>query len=128
MTELVNYVSSNCKAAWSGRIWLDIEGAQYWKGDYGANKQFYQELYDSCAALGVSCGVYSGASQWQAIFGTTAYCYGSASPLWYAHYDNNPSFSDFSSFGCWTKPWAKQYKGDTSLCGMGVDLNYVPNI
>ena len=29
-------------------------------------------------------------------------------PLWYAHYDNIPSFSDFSSFGGWTTPYAKQ--------------------
>lgn len=25
-------------------------------------------------------------------------------PLWYPHYDNNPSFSDFQSFGGWTTP------------------------
>ena len=29
-------------------------------------------------------------------------------PLWYAHYDNNPSFSDFSPFGGWKEPYAKQ--------------------
>ncbi len=27
-------------------------------------------------------------------------------PLWYAHYDNNPSFSDFTPFADWTKPVA----------------------
>jgi len=128
MTELVNYVSSNCKSAWSGRVWLDIEGAQYWKGDSTLNRQFYEQLYDSCAALGVSCGVYSSASQWSAIFGSTSYCHGSQSPLWYAHYDGNPSFSDYATFGCWANPWAKQFKGDATVCGMGVDENYVPNI
>lgn len=29
-------------------------------------------------------------------------------PLWYAHYDNSPSFSDYSSFGGWSEPYAKQ--------------------
>lgn len=47
-------------------------------------------------------------------------------PLWYAHYDNVASFSDWSSvsFGGWSKPAIKQYKGDTTLCGAGVDLNF----
>ena len=30
----------------------------------------------------------------------------------YAHYDASPSFSDFVSFGGWTKPAIKQYAGD----------------
>ena len=30
--------------------------------------------------------------------------------LWYAHYDNNPSFSDFSPFGGWSKPAIKQVR------------------
>ena len=47
-------------------------------------------------------------------------------PLWYAHYDNKPSFSDFSSFGGWTTPYAKQYQGDYTLCGFDVDLDYAP--
>ena len=46
--------------------------------------------------------------------------------LWYAHYDNNPSFSDYRQIGGWSKPNIKQYKGDTTLCGAGVDLNYYP--
>lgn len=27
--------------------------------------------------------------------------------LWYAHYDNDPSFKDFRPFGGWTKPFRK---------------------
>jgi len=127
VSELLNHLSSTCKDAWSGRIWLDIEGSQYWKGDYEANKAWYQEFHDSCGALGVSCGVYSSAVQWQSLFGSTSYCYGSSSPLWYAHYDGVASFSDFKPFGCWSTPYAKQYKGDATLCGMGVDENYSPN-
>lgn len=36
----------------------------------------------------------------------------------YAHYDNNPTFSDFVPFGGWSKPAIKQYVGDATLCGM----------
>jgi len=38
--------------------------------------------------------------------------------------DDSPSFSDFSAFGGWSSPTVKQYKGDTTLCSMGVDENY----
>ncbi len=126
MGELVNYLNANCKASWSGRVWLDIEGTSYWSTSYSTNKNFYQALVDSCAAHGVRCGVYSSYYQWQSIFGSTSYCYGSSNPLWYAHYDNNPSFSDFSTFGCWSTPHAKQYVGDATVCSMGVDKNYSP--
>lgn len=45
-------------------------------------------------------------------------------PLWYAHYDNKANFKDFKKFGGWKKPLMKQYKGTTTLCKAGVDLNY----
>jgi len=81
---------------------------------------------NACNSSGYKCGIYSSASQWSAIFGSLSYSYGSSLPLWYAHYDNNPSFSDFSSFGGWNTPWAKQYAGDATVCSMGVDKNYAP--
>jgi hypothetical protein len=43
-----------------------------------------------------------------------------------AHYDNNPSFSDFSPFGGWNQPAIKQYVGDAVVCGAGVDKNWYP--
>jgi hypothetical protein len=46
-------------------------------------------------------------------------------PIWYAHYDNLPNFSDWKPFGGWQKPNIKQYKGTVTLCGVnGVDLNF----
>ena len=88
---------------------------------------FLKDLVNSCSTYGVKCGVYSSASQWSAIFGSTSYTYGNNLPLWYAHYDNNPSFSDFSKFGGWTSPHAKQYAGDVTMCSIGVDKNYSPS-
>jgi hypothetical protein len=62
---------------------------------------------------------------WQTIMGSFTACPQAASQqLWYAHYDNSPSFSDFAAFGGWTKPAIKQFQGDTTLCGAGVDKNY----
>jgi len=46
MSELINYINSNCKSSWSGRAWLDIEGSQYWSSSTTTNKNFYQVLYE----------------------------------------------------------------------------------
>ncbi len=62
-------------------------------------------------ARGVNLGVYTSKSQWTPITGSSTKMAGY--PLWYAHYDNNPSFSDFSAFGGWTKPAIKQYAGES---------------
>jgi len=125
--ELVDHLNGNCKAEWSGRIWLDIEGSQYWKGNYDSNKSWYEGLVNACKSKSPKCGVYTSASQWSAIFGSTSYSYGSDLPLWYAHYDNSASFNDFSKFAGWTSPHAKQYAGDVSVCSFDVDKNYSPN-
>ncbi len=41
----------------------------------------------------------------------------------YAHYDNNPTFSDFSPFGGWATPYAKQYAGTSTFCSFSVDFD-----
>jgi len=125
---LVSYFKTNCSTAWKGRVWLDIENKDYWTGDTTANRKWYQELVDACTSTaGISCGVYSSAYfGWEDIFGTTSYAYGSYLPLWYAHYDKTASFSDFTPFGNWSKPWGKQYIGDTTVCSMNVDVSYIP--
>ena len=130
LNSMVNYLKANCSGSWNGMIWLDIEGSQYWTGNTTSNRTWYQSLVNACGALsGARCGVYASASQWSAIFGSTSYVYGQATTpqLWYAHYDNKASFSDFSSFGGWSKPWAKQYIGDATVCSFGVDVNFIPS-
>lgn len=127
LTSLVNHLKSNCADSWGGRVWLDIEGSTYWYASTSTNKVWYQELVDACGSLGIRCGVYSSSSQWSSIFGSTSYSYGSSNPLWYAHYDNLPAFSDFTSFGGWKTPYAKQYAGDVTICGgFDVDKDYAP--
>ena len=62
---------------------------------------------------------------WQQIMGGVKNCPQAASvQLWYAHYDGKPDFSDFNPFGGWNKPSIKQFQGDVTLCGAGVDKNY----
>ncbi|EGG18852.1 glycoside hydrolase family 25 protein [Cavenderia fasciculata] len=104
-----------------GMLWLDIEGPQYWSSNQGTNRAFFNSMLDGARQAGVRVGVYTSSSQWNPIMGS--WSGGSAYPLWYAHYDNSPSFSDFRSFGGWSKPAMKQYQGDQSQCGVGIDLN-----
>ncbi len=124
--ELVDYLNANCASHWSKRIWLDIEGSSYWLGDTTKNRSWYQNLVDACKSKSPKCGVYASASQWSSIFGSTSYKYGYDLPLWYAHYDGVAGFDDFSSFGGWTTPHAKQYAGTTSTCSSSIDKNYSP--
>jgi len=92
------------------------------------NQNFFNSLVEGCKTSGITCGVYSSASQWNPIFGAT-FTGGSSMNLWYPHYQNppQPNFNDWSSFGGWTKPFAKQYQGTTTLCNVGVDLDWTPN-
>ena len=46
--------------------------------------------------------------------------------LWYAHYDGIPSFSDFSPFGPFKSPFAKQYNDNCDTCGLNSDCDWSP--
>jgi len=124
VTDLLNYwIANNVDVQ---RLWFDIEGTQYWMGQ-GDNQQFYRELIDACAGLGLVCGVYSSASQWNPIFGG-GFSYGANLPLWYADYDGEPSFDDFSGFGGWGAPTIKQFTDQGSKCGVSYDISWSPNL
>ena len=105
------------------RLWFDIEGD--WYSSQTSNRQFFEQMINEARAIGIVYGIYASTYYWSLIMGS-GYVYSPAasSPLWYPHYDNNPSFYDFSSFGGWSSPYIKQYKGTTSLCSASVDLNY----
>ena len=105
-----------------GMLWIDVEGTQYWSSSTSNNVNFIQQMVDEGKKKGVSIGIYTSNSQWSPITGgSTAF---KSYPLWYPHYDNSASFSDFVPFGGWSKPAIKQYAGDVSFCGAGVDKNY----
>jgi hypothetical protein len=107
-----------------GMLWIDVEGASYWSTTTSNNVNFIQGMVNEGVKRGISIGIYSSASQWSPICGTsTAFA---QYPLWYPHYESpaNPSFSDFKSFGGWTKPAIKQYVGTTSICSASIDKNF----
>jgi GH25 family lysozyme M1 (1,4-beta-N-acetylmuramidase) len=101
---------------------LADSGTDYWSSNQGANTDFISRITERGRARGVSMGIYTSYSQWSPITGNSNAL--SGYPLWYPHYDNNPSYSDWSPFGGWSKPAIKQYQGTTTVCSAGVDLNY----
>ena len=105
-----------------GMLWLDIEGTQYWGSSTSANTQFIVDMAARGKARGVSIGIYSSKSQWNPITGGTTAL--SSYPLWYASWDYNYNFNDWSPFGGWSSPAIKQYAGDQSYCSAGWDKNY----
>lgn len=118
--EVINIIKSS-GVNFNGMIWHDIEGSQYW-GSCAANQQFLREAVQQVAGSGIKQGIYSSASQWGPIMcGATEF---SNLPLWYAHYDGTPSFSDFRPFGGWSKPAIKQFQGTTNLCGTSIDKDF----
>ena len=96
-----------------------------WSKDYDANCRFTQQLVQAAQKSGKTVGLYASAYMWNTIMGGSDRCqhFGDL-PLWYAHYDGVENFNDFHAFGGWDQPYAKQYKGTTSICNASVDLNY----
>ena len=99
-----------------------------WSSDKASNQAFIKAMVDEGISLGVNAGIYSNWNAWSEIVGTTwNYPASRGLPVWYPHYDDSKSFGDFQSFGGWSKPSIKQYLGDKTSCGVGVDYNWAPS-
>ena len=105
---------------------IDVEQCSgCWYSDLNSNYEFVEDCVNAAVAKGQAVGVYSSDYEW----GQTC---GDASglqkyPLWYAAYDGETNFNDFTPFGGWTTPAIKQYNdhGDSS-CGVSVDVDWYP--
>jgi hypothetical protein len=114
-----------------GMVWMDIEvnpsSGCGWGTSYSSNCDYLQQLIEAVIANGGKPGVYSSEYEWETVMGSRGACTAAKGyPLWYAHYDNSPSFSDWSSvsFGGWSSPAIKQYAGDVKWCSFDVDADY----
>ena len=118
-----------------GAIWLDIEenpdsDCSWTNNDIDTNCDIIIALGNTTAENGINIGVYSSYYEWGNVFsGDYTACSQPAKygwKVWYADYDDEQNFDDFKAFGGWTSPIAKQYEGDASVCGVDVDLNWIP--
>ena len=105
------------------RLWFDVEGT--WSSSTSTNQNFFMQMVNQARSIGIVYGIYCSKYYWTSFFGSSyTFAYADSIPMWYAHYDYDASFSDWSSFGGWTSPTIKQYQGTTSMCSASVDLNY----
>jgi len=121
-------IKSTLPSGFDGMVWIDLENCSgCWVGSYADRMNFAQSVANQCHANGLKLGIYSGMGAWESVFGSAGYDGGSLKnyPLWYSHYDGVTSFSDWANirFGGFSNPAIKQYVGDTTLCGLDVDLN-----
>ncbi len=102
-----------------GRLWLDLE-ADPGSLDVYDLIDLIQEAIDACGAM--PAGIYTGSFWRDHMQGCAEFA---DLPLWTAHYDGVPTFDDWStrSFGGWVMPTAKQYMGDTTVGGNGIDVD-----
>ena len=117
-------------------IWVDFEtnpstGCSWADFSYAQNCEYLQELITAISANGRKPGIYASHYMWVQIFGSASACQNFTHiPLWYAHYDNVQSFSDFNAnpFGGWTKPAIKQFDDGMhqKICGITVDQDWYP--
>eukprot|EP00331_Platyophrya_macrostoma_P014079 CAMPEP_0176433454 /NCGR_PEP_ID=MMETSP0127-20121128/16031_1 /TAXON_ID=938130 /ORGANISM="Platyophrya macrostoma, Strain WH" /LENGTH=216 /DNA_ID=CAMNT_0017815883 /DNA_START=86 /DNA_END=736 /DNA_ORIENTATION=+ len=113
-----------------GMMWFDIETNPSpgcgWSSDKADNCAFLGSLISAGRNLGIHMGVYASAYMWSSIMGDCNVGADNGLSLWYAHYDGSQSFSDFSSFGGWSKPAMKQYGDSVGICNINADANWYP--
>ena len=134
MIELIDYLNDNNFESQSdyNYIWLDLESnpktSCYWSSYSGdSNCDYVKEMISTAEDYGIKIGLYSSYYNWELIFDSVTNCVDLTDyPIWYAHYDDDASFSDWDTygFGGWDTPSMKQYVGDDTLCTAGVDKNY----
>ena len=126
--ELIDYLEGSDY----GYIWVDVEtnsspGCSWAASTPEDNCNFLEQMVNQINKRSKSPGIYASSYMWNQIMGATNACQKFKTlPIWYPHYDKTQTFDDFTPFGSWTKPNYKQYQGTTTLCGVGVDLNWYP--
>jgi len=126
VSNTVSYLNSH--GATPDMYWYDVE-TYNWSSNLASNQAFIKAMIDEGKALGIKAGIYTNYYNWQSIVGLSwSYPSQQGLPLWYAHYDNSASFSDYSAFGGWSKPAIKQYEGDKTSCSVGVDYDYMTSL
>jgi GH25 family lysozyme M1 (1,4-beta-N-acetylmuramidase) len=130
-TAIAAAIKASLPSGFNGMLWLDIEPCSgCWSSDGNQNLQFVDSVAAACQSAGFNLGVYSSYYSWQSVMGsaTASTSRLSALPLWYAHYDNDPSFDDpfYWEFGGWSQPNIKQYAGNGNACGLTIDYDWYP--
>eukprot|EP01027_Heterolobosea_sp_BB2_P020524 GEZU01029282.1.p1 GENE.GEZU01029282.1~~GEZU01029282.1.p1 ORF type:complete len:228 (-),score=70.04 GEZU01029282.1:131-814(-) len=124
INQIKDYVNDN--GVTFGQLWIDVEQCSGCWNDADSNCNYVGNIISTAQNEGFNVGVYSSENAWSTtVGGCSAF---TDLPLWYAHYDDWPSFSDGAYyFGGWSSPAMKQYSGTGNECGITVDLDWYPD-
>merc|ERR1711988_403533 len=104
--------------------WIDVEPCSGCWSDTQTNADFLSDVASTFAGAGLSVGIYTNWVSWPEIVGSWDGL--SSYPVWYPHYDDSQSFSDFESFGGWSSPSIKQFDDSPAVCGVSIDHDWYP--
>jgi GH25 family lysozyme M1 (1,4-beta-N-acetylmuramidase) len=109
-------------------LYLDIETNPSpgcgWSHDLDSNCKFIRAMIKQGKSMGVTMGVYVSEYMWSSIAGSGCHAgEEEGARLWYPNYDRVKNFDDFTPFGGWKKPFAKQYWDGVGICGVNADAN-----
>jgi len=125
-------INETLPADFKGKLWIDVEPCDgCWSSNFTENMQFVVDVIDTCTPYGWQLGIYSTKYCWSEVVGEFSAPEKLTNlPLWFAHWDNSSNFNDYEKYsvGNWTHPIMKQKSGLASLCGLDIDLDYLPDI
>ena len=107
-------------------LWFDIETNPSpgcgWGSNHAGNCQYMVDLAVAALNRGKSFGFYSSHYEWEAVVGSDCGLVRSR-PLWFAEYDNSPSFDSFKRlpFGDFSDIKMKQFTDAYHACGRDWD-------
>jgi len=110
-----NVIEDSNAAVNFGTVWLDVEdnpssGCSWASYSASSNCDYLGQLISAVKSHSRAVGVYTSEGEWESVMGSLSACANVASssvPLWYAHYDNSASFSDYVKIGGWSSPAMK---------------------
>jgi hypothetical protein len=119
----------------ASRVWLNVETNPIKKCSWTdktlpANCQLIKDMVASLKSFGFQVGVFSNIYMWNYLMGANnCLDLDPSVAVWYPHDDKLPDLYDFRPFGIWTGPpgpaTLKQYKIDSSDCGVSGNINYL---
>ncbi|KAF0419848.1 glycoside hydrolase family 25 protein [Gigaspora margarita] len=105
-------------------IWLDFEKSSAcnssWSLGSAGNIALAKQFTEAVKTTGLNWGIYSSNRNWNDLFGSTNAVVDNSFKVWYANFDNQDNYNDWSSgmaFGGFVSPSGKQYAQGSGNCG-----------
>ncbi|KAG9391077.1 Glycoside hydrolase, family 25 [Carpediemonas membranifera] len=106
------------------QMWIDVENTALYFSTCAENVAFLHKIIDTLhASWPGRVGMYTSESQWNPIACNSKEF--ADMQLWWPRYDGVESLShNWASFGGWSRPAVKQYRGSVPMCGTTIDEDF----